>query len=102
MRELTRSVLQAPAMARSLFSAATRMTRFPRFKDSAIQVEWCRNDFKIARDYLGRGLALEDLIGEGNLGLMSVAIIPWLNLRLMEAWVGARYLKLQSTLRTGA
>jgi RNA polymerase primary sigma factor len=28
---------------------------------------------KIARDYVGRGIALEDLIGEGNLGLIRAA-----------------------------
>src|SRR3954447_4031564 len=28
---------------------------------------------KIARDYAGRGMALEDLIGEGNLGLIRAA-----------------------------
>ncbi len=28
---------------------------------------------KVARDFLGRGLGLEDLIGEGNLGLMRAA-----------------------------
>ena len=28
---------------------------------------------KIARDYVGRGMVLEDLIGEGNLGLIRAA-----------------------------
>src|SRR5207302_11511415 len=28
---------------------------------------------KIARDYLGRGMVLEDLIGEGNLGLIRAS-----------------------------
>ena len=28
---------------------------------------------KIARDYVGRGIALDDLIGEGNLGLIRAA-----------------------------
>src|SRR4051812_11236854 len=28
---------------------------------------------KIARDYMGKGLSMEDLIGEGNLGLIRAA-----------------------------
>ena len=28
---------------------------------------------KIARDYVGRGMSLDDLIGEGNLGLIRAA-----------------------------
>ena len=28
---------------------------------------------KIARDYVGRGIVLDDLIGEGNLGLIRAA-----------------------------
>src|SRR6185312_16527114 len=52
----------AEAIARGDRDARTRMIRAN-----------LRLVVKIARDYVGRGLVLDDLIGEGNLGLIRAA-----------------------------
>jgi RNA polymerase primary sigma factor len=69
-RDITQNELLSAADERVLADAIARGDRDARTR--MIQAN-LRLVVKIAREYLGRGMALEDLIGEGNLGLIRAA-----------------------------
>jgi RNA polymerase primary sigma factor len=70
LREIKDGPLLSATEERELAEAIARGDRDARAR--MIQAN-LRLVVKIARDYLGRGLVLEDLIGEGNLGLIRAA-----------------------------
>lgn len=67
LREIKDDSLLSAAEERDLASAIARGDKDARTR--MIQAN-LRLVVKIARDYLGRGMVLEDLVGEGNLGLI--------------------------------
>jgi RNA polymerase primary sigma factor len=70
LREIKEDSLLTAAEERSLAEAIARGDSQARTR--MIQAN-LRLVVKIARDYVGRGLVLDDLIGEGNLGLIRAA-----------------------------
>src|SRR3954451_24945123 len=70
LREIKDGPLLSAAEERELAEAIARGDRVARAR--MIQAN-LRLVVKIARDYLGRGMVLDDLIGEGNLGLIRAA-----------------------------
>jgi RNA polymerase primary sigma factor len=70
IREIKDGPLLTAAEERALAEAIARGDRDARTR--MIQAN-LRLVVKIARDYVGRGLVLDDLIGEGNLGLIRAA-----------------------------
>jgi RNA polymerase primary sigma factor len=69
-RDINQISLLSPVEERDLAEAIARGDRDARGR--MIQAN-LRLVVKIARDYLGRGMVLDDLIGEGNLGLIRAA-----------------------------
>lgn len=67
LREIRDDALLSAAEERSLAEAIARGDRDARAR--MIQAN-LRLVVKIAREYVGRGMSLEDLVGEGNLGLI--------------------------------
>src|SRR5262245_62413090 len=70
LREIKDDPLLSAAEERALAEAIARGDREARSR--MIQAN-LRLVVKIARDYLGRGMVLDDLIGEGNVGLIRAA-----------------------------
>ncbi len=70
LREIREDRLLSAAEEQALAEAIARGDRDARTR--MIQAN-LRLVVKIARDYVGRGLVLDDLIGEGNLGLIRAA-----------------------------
>lgn len=70
LREIREDCLLSAAEEHALAEAIARGDRDARAR--MIQAN-LRLVVKIARDYVGRGLVLDDLIGEGNLGLIRAA-----------------------------
>ena len=69
-RDINQSSLLSAAEERELADAIARGDRDARSRMIEANL---RLVVKIARDYLGRGMLLDDLIGEGNLGLIRAA-----------------------------
>src|SRR5205823_12079025 len=67
LREIRDDALLSAAEERALAEAIARGDRDARAR--MIQAN-LRLVVKIAREYLGRGMSLDDLVGEGNLGLI--------------------------------
>jgi RNA polymerase primary sigma factor len=70
LRQIKDDPLLSAAEERSLAEAIARGDRDARARMIRANL---RLVVKIARDYVGRGLVLDDLIGEGNLGLIRAA-----------------------------
>ena len=69
-RDINQASLLSAAEERELAEAIARGDRDARSKMIEANL---RLVVKIARDYLGRGMLIDDLIGEGNLGLIRAA-----------------------------
>src|SRR5271157_5582065 len=69
-RDINQASLLSAAEERDLAEAITRGDREARSRMIEANL---RLVVKIARDYLGRGMLIDDLIGEGNLGLIRAA-----------------------------
>src|SRR3954469_23146902 len=69
-RDISQGTLLSAEEERGLAEAISRGDRDARVRLIRANL---RLVVKIARDYAGRGMGLEDLIGEGNLGLIRAA-----------------------------